>query len=82
MASVDLWKECLGWFRRCGLALPDHIPPTRNIECFSRYLRDGVVLCHLIHLLNPRALEFFFDVSELICMDFDENEVKSTFRKE
>ncbi|XP_059352939.1 proto-oncogene vav-like isoform X2 [Daphnia carinata] len=74
MASTNLWLECLGWLRRCGVALPDHIPSTRNLECFSHYLRDGVVLCHLIHLLNPSSLDFFFDVSELSSMDPDENE--------
>lgn len=74
MASTELWIECLGWLRRCGVALPDHIPSTRNLGCFSHYLRDGVVLCHLIHLLNPRSMEFFFDVSELMFMNPDENE--------
>lgn len=75
MESADLWKECLHWLRRCGIALPDNIKPTQSLEFFSHYLRDGVLLCHLIHLLNPKALEYFFDVSELICMDPDENEV-------
>ncbi|EFX88333.1 hypothetical protein DAPPUDRAFT_221220 [Daphnia pulex] len=74
MASADLWIECLHWFRRCGIALPDNTTPTQSLEFFSNYLRDGVLLCHLLHLLNPKALEYFFDISDLICMDPDKNE--------
>lgn len=76
MASADLWIECLHWFRRCGIALPDNTTPTQSLEFFSNYLRDGVLLCHLLHLLNPKALEYFFDISDLICMDPDKNEVR------
>jgi hypothetical protein len=76
MASADVWKECLYWLRRCGIALPENIKPTQSLDFFSRYLRDGVLLCHLIYLLNPKALEYFFDVSELICMDPDKNQVR------
>ncbi len=61
MAGADVWKECLNWFRNCGINLPDNFPPTDNIDSFSRYLRDGVLLCHLVHLLKPNALDLPFD---------------------
>lgn len=59
MASSESWRDCVGWLERCQVVPYDH-PLTRGDDArfvdLACYLRDGVVLCHLINRLHPNAI--------------------------
>lgn len=55
----DLWRECASWLTRCGLLRPDHKAnwETSTIHDLAYTLRDGVLLCNLLNVLNPGCID-------------------------
>lgn len=58
MAS-DLWKECASWLTRCGVLRPDHKAnwPEATLSDLAYTLRDGVLLCNLLNILDPGCFD-------------------------
>ncbi|XP_070493518.1 protein vav isoform X2 [Chironomus tepperi] len=60
--SDDLWRECAAWLTRCKIIPGDHKAnwPSSEIKILALTLRDGVLLCNLIHYLDPtmESIEF------------------------
>lgn len=75
MADADVWKECFAWFHRCGVELPEGEVTPQNEETFLNYLHNGVVLCRLIHALDPEALDL--NDNRLVCLKPCQMEVKT-----
>lgn len=61
MATVsdDLWRECAVWLTRCKAIPADHKAnwPDSEIRVLALTLRDGVILCNLLNLIDPNALD-------------------------
>ena len=56
MAGAEVLREFLNWFNECGVNVLDaDIPQPDDIDSFRHYLRDGVLVCDLINLLNSAA---------------------------
>ena len=49
------WKQADRWLLKCEAY--EETLPIESEKAFSRNLRDGYVLCNLIHKLNPGALD-------------------------
>lgn len=56
--SQPLWRECVDWLDRCRVLRSSDFPPDSELILFGQFIRDGVVLCHLITKLDPTALDF------------------------
>lgn len=62
MASIvpdDLWRECAAWLTRCKAIPPDHKANGQDTEIrvLALTLRDGVILCNLLHSIDANALD-------------------------
>lgn len=57
--SEDLWRECASWLTRCSLLRPDHKAnwPTSTTHDLAYTLRDGVLLCSLLNVLQPGCID-------------------------
>lgn len=57
--SDDLWRECAAWLTRCKAISPDHKAnlPDSEIRVLALTLRDGVILCNLLHSIDANALD-------------------------
>ncbi|XP_065564856.1 protein vav-like isoform X3 [Artemia franciscana] len=57
--SDILWKECAEWFLRCDVISTDHpiFEATAEVVVFAQCLRDGVLLCHLLHKIDPKTMD-------------------------
>lgn len=55
----DLWRECAAWLTRCNVIPPDHKvnSPESEIRLLALTLRDGVLLCNLLNIIDPNALD-------------------------
>ncbi|XP_052737193.1 protein vav isoform X2 [Bicyclus anynana] len=58
-SSEDLWRECASWLTRCNLLRPDHKAnwPTSTTHDLAYTLRDGVLLCSLLNVLQPGCID-------------------------
>ena len=56
---AELWKECLTWLTRFKLIPTDH--PVLSVGAGPQellvLLRDGVVLCQLVHCIDPSSVD-------------------------
>lgn len=52
------WRECANWLTRCGAIRSDHKVnwPESTIDDLAHTLRDGVILCNLLNILEPGCL--------------------------
>ncbi|XP_001946064.2 protein vav isoform X1 [Acyrthosiphon pisum] len=52
------WRECTNWLTRCGAIRSDHKVnwPESTIDDLAHTLRDGVILCNLLNILEPGCL--------------------------
>jgi len=52
------WRECTNWLTRCGAIRADHKVnwPESTIDDLAHTLRDGVILCNLLNILEPGCL--------------------------
>lgn len=52
------WRECANWLTRCGVIRSDHKVnwPESTIDDLAHTLRDGVILCNLLNILEPGCL--------------------------
>lgn len=55
----ELWRECASWLTRCGLLRTDHKAnwPQSTIQDLAYTLRDGVLLCNLINVIDPGSVD-------------------------
>lgn len=53
------WEKCLEWIVKCGVLGENHIlvKPGVKVNEFAPVLRDGVILCHLLNVLAPGAID-------------------------
>lgn len=53
------WRECSQWLVRIGLISEDHLLATQNAKLtdFYRFLRDGVMLCKLLHIIDSDSID-------------------------
>ncbi|GBP08262.1 Protein vav [Eumeta japonica] len=55
----ELWRECASWLTRCGLLRADHKAnwEKSTIHDLAYTLRDGVLLCNLLNVLDPGCID-------------------------
>lgn len=55
----EIWRECTSWLTRCGALRPDHKLnwSDSTIADFAYTLRDGVLLCNLLNILDPESFD-------------------------
>ena len=55
----EIWRECTKWLTRCGALRPDHKLnwSDSTITDFAYTLRDGVLLCNLLNILDPESFD-------------------------
>lgn len=53
------WHECASWLTRCGALRADHKANWPQATAFdlAYTLRDGVLLCNLLNILNPGCID-------------------------
>lgn len=58
-SSDELWRECAEWLTRCDVIRRDHRVnlPTAGIVHLATILRDGVLLCNLLNVLDPGCID-------------------------
>ncbi|XP_042213661.1 protein vav-like isoform X3 [Homarus americanus] len=58
MSSVE-WRECPDWLARIGLISRDHVltSPNATLIDFCRFLRDGVMVCKLLYILDEDSID-------------------------
>lgn len=56
---VSGWRECSSWLIRCGALRADHRAnwPTATARDLAYILRDGVLLCNLLNILDPGCID-------------------------
>ncbi|XP_050733088.1 protein vav-like isoform X11 [Eriocheir sinensis] len=63
MARVEQmqWTLCCEWLQRVGLIRSDHLLATdqANLTDLCIFLRDGVMLCELLHLLDRNSIQLW-----------------------
>ena len=54
-----LWKECLWWLDQFKVVPPGHpsLAAAAGPHDLALLLRDGVVLCQLVHCLDPQSVD-------------------------
>ncbi|XP_034948388.1 protein vav [Chelonus insularis] len=59
------WQECASWLTRCGALRADHKANWSTATAFdlAYTLRDGVLLCNLLNLIDPLCIDIK-DVSQ------------------
>ncbi|KAH0564316.1 protein vav isoform X2 [Cotesia glomerata] len=59
------WQECASWLTRCGALRADHKAnwPSATAFDLAYTLRDGVLLCNLLNLIDPGCIDIK-DVSQ------------------
>jgi len=52
------WKLCVDWLVRCNVLSSDHKLARNDAQVFdlAQFIRDGVVLCHLLNHLSPGCI--------------------------
>lgn len=55
----ELWRRCAAWLTRCGILREDHKAnwPQSSIGDLAYTLRDGVLLCNLLVILDPACMD-------------------------
>jgi guanine nucleotide exchange factor VAV len=54
-----LWHHCARWLTQCGLLRGDHKAnwPDATVGDLAYTLRDGVILCSLLNVLDPGCID-------------------------
>nr|CAD7580465.1 unnamed protein product [Timema californicum] len=57
--SNESWKECVEWLTRCDVLRRDHKTnwPEASVVDLANTLRDGVLLCNLLNILDPGCID-------------------------
>jgi len=55
----ELWRQCGDWLCRLSVLPPNHkiTWPEATVQDLAYALRDGVLLCHLLHTIDPTTVE-------------------------
>ena len=55
----ELWKQCGEWLVRLGVLPPSHRIswPDATVQDLAFALRDGVLLCHLLHSIDQTSID-------------------------
>nr|CAI5840056.1 unnamed protein product [Callosobruchus analis] len=58
-ANDELWRQCAAWLTRWEMLRKDHKTnwPEASIADFANILRDGVLLCKLVHTMDPSCID-------------------------
>nr|CAD7429950.1 unnamed protein product [Timema monikensis] len=57
--SNESWKDCVEWLTRCDVLRRDHKTnwPEASVVDLANTLRDGVLLCNLLNILDPGCID-------------------------
>ncbi|KAG8236230.1 hypothetical protein J437_LFUL010983 [Ladona fulva] len=57
--SREIWRDCAAWLTRCDVLRPDHKAnwPEAGVLDLAYTLRDGVLLCNLLNVLDPGCID-------------------------
>lgn len=74
-AIMEEWRQCGRWLIDCKVLPPDHrvVWPSAVVFDLAQALRDGVLLCQLLHNLSPGSVElkdinFRPQMSQFLCL--------------
>lgn len=56
----ELWRQCVRWLINTGVLPRQHRTSQSSAAVFdlAQTLRDGVVLCNLLNVIKPGAVDF------------------------
>ncbi|KAF4524789.1 hypothetical protein B566_EDAN010163 [Ephemera danica] len=59
LKNNDGWRECAMWLTRCNAIRSDHKAnwPEASVADLAYTLRDGVVLCGLLNVIDPGCID-------------------------
>ena len=59
LSMGELWKQCGEWLVRLGVLPASHriTWPDATVQDLAYALRDGVLLCHLLHSIDPTSID-------------------------
>ena len=55
----ELWRQCVRWLIDAGVLPTQHKTTFQHAQIFdlAQTLRDGVVLCNLLNVIKPGAID-------------------------
>eukprot|EP00096_Caligus_rogercresseyi_P015951 TRINITY_DN845_c0_g1_i12.p1 TRINITY_DN845_c0_g1~~TRINITY_DN845_c0_g1_i12.p1 ORF type:complete len:887 (+),score=303.30 TRINITY_DN845_c0_g1_i12:1138-3798(+) len=58
-SSEPLWKQCVSWLLRLRVLPDNHVitGSSASIQDLAYALRDGVLLCHVLQVMEPASLD-------------------------
>ncbi len=58
-AAMEEWRQCGRWLIDCKVLPPNHrvVWPSAVVFDLAQALRDGVLLCQLLHNLSPGSID-------------------------
>ncbi|XP_075435050.1 guanine nucleotide exchange factor VAV2 isoform X2 [Ascaphus truei] len=72
---MEEWRQCGRWLIDCKVLPPDHrvVWPTAVVFDLAQALRDGVLLCQLLHNVSPGSIDlkdinFRPQMSQFLCL--------------
>ncbi|XP_045702021.1 guanine nucleotide exchange factor VAV2 isoform X1 [Phyllostomus hastatus] len=72
---MEQWRQCGRWLVDCKVLPPDHrvVWPSAAVFDLAQALRDGVLLCQLLHNLSPGSIDlkdinFRPQMSQFLCL--------------
>uniref|UniRef100_UPI00398F13F6 guanine nucleotide exchange factor VAV2 isoform X3 n=1 Tax=Pristiophorus japonicus TaxID=55135 RepID=UPI00398F13F6 len=72
---MEEWRQCGRWLIDCKVLPPNHrvVWPTAQVFDLAQALRDGVLLCQLLHNLSPGSIDlkdinFRPQMSQFLCL--------------
>ncbi|CAH2316687.1 guanine nucleotide exchange factor VAV2 isoform X3 [Pelobates cultripes] len=72
---MEEWRQCGRWLIECKVLPPDHrvVWPSAVVFDLAQALRDGVLLCQLLHNLSPGSIDlkdinFRPQMSQFLCL--------------
>ncbi|KAK5851771.1 hypothetical protein PBY51_023298 [Eleginops maclovinus] len=74
-AAMEEWRQCGRWLIDCKVLPPNHrvVWPSAAVFDLAQALRDGVLLCQMLHNLSPgsvdlKEINFRPQMSQFLCL--------------